>query len=344
MSKLGKEKSSGKRLKTENLTNMAFAYKQSATMVAAIELGLFDLISRNITTIQELAEGMDITPDKVDKLVTGCAALGLLEKQKDVYLNSPEVDRYLVKGKPTYLGDWYVLRTRKEYDEWKDLAGALRRPTMPEGMYQAIMADNPDEVRRFTTSGYKSSSAAGRKLARDFDFSPYSLFLDLGGGSGCYSIAAVKSNPGLRAIVFDFPLVCAVTEEFVAEAGVSDRVSTRPGDFMLDELPKGADVIAMISNLHAYTLEETEFLIRKAFRALSPGGSMIIIDYMLNENKTGPLEAALYHLMTAARSRKGWVKSETEFYDFLKQAGAVDIRINAFIPGSTSIATARKPG
>ena len=101
MSKLGKEKSSGKKLKTENLTNMAFAYKQSATMVAAIELGLFDLISQNITTIQELAEGMDLTPDKVDKLVTGCTALGLLEKQKDVYLNSPEVDKYLVKGKPT---------------------------------------------------------------------------------------------------------------------------------------------------------------------------------------------------------------------------------------------------
>ncbi|MFC1886977.1 methyltransferase, partial [Thermodesulfobacteriota bacterium] len=334
--------SSGKKLTTAHLTNMAFAYKQSATMVAAIELGLFDLISRNITTIPELAEGMDLSPDKVDKLATACTAQGLLEKQKDVYLNSPEVDRYLVKGKSTYLGDWYPQRVKKEYDEWKDLTGALRRPTMPEGMYQDIMTDNADEVCKFTMAGYKGSIAAGRKLARDFDFSSYSLLLDLGGGSGCYSIPAVRSNPGLRAIVFDFPLVCAVTEKIIAEAGVSDRVSTRTGNFMVDELPEGADVVAMISNLHDYTLEETEFLIRKAFQALIPGGCMIIIDYMLNKNKTGPLEAALYHLMTAARSRKGWVKSETEMADLLKRAGAVDIRINEFIPGSTSIATGRK--
>jgi len=343
MTESGKEKSGDKKLTTRNLTNMAFAYKQSSTMIAAIELEVFDKLSQGVTTVPELTESLNLPPDKVDKLVTACTALGLLEKRGDSYYNSPEVDRYLIREIPTYLGDWYVHQAKREYDVWKDLAASIRRSTLPEGMYQAIMKDNADEVRTFTRAGYNSSISAGRKLARDFDFSPYSLFLDLGGGSGCYSIPAAQSNPNLRAIVFDFPLVCAVTEEIIAEAGLSDRVTARAGDFTADELPQGADVVGIIGNLHAYTLDETESLIRKAFQALTPGGSMIIIDYMLNEDKTGPLEAALYHLVTAARSRRGWVKSETEVSEFLKRAGAVNIEIREFIPGSTSMATGKKP-
>jgi hypothetical protein len=70
---------------------------------------------------------------------------------------------------------------------------------------------------------------------------------------------------------------------------------------------------------------------------------MIIIDYMLNEDKTGPIEAALYHLMPVTRFRKGWVKSVAEVSGFMEGAGAVDIEVREFIPGSTSLVTCRKP-
>ncbi|MBW2622381.1 MAG: hypothetical protein JRD68_05705, partial [Deltaproteobacteria bacterium] len=326
-------KQMGKRLTTQSLTNMAFAHKQSGTLIAAIELDLFNQVSKGAATVPEVAKALNLTEDRADKLVTACAALGLLEKRGGSYYNSPEVDRYLIRDRPKYIGDWYVHQFKSEYDNWKDAAAAIRKPPSPTGMYQTMMHGNAETIRAFTVAGYNSSIAAGHKLARDFDFSPFFLFLDLGGGSGCYSIPAVQGNPNLRAIVFDFPLVCAVTEEFIAQAGLSDRMTTQTGDFMVDELPAGADLVSIIGNLHAYTLEETEFLIDKAFQAISPGGSMIIIDYMLNEEKTGPLEAALYHLMSATRGNKGWVKSVAEVSEFMSQAGAVDIDIHEFIPG-----------
>ena len=171
----------------------------------------------------------------------------------------------------------------------------------------------------------------------------YKKFLDLGGGSGCYSIPAVLGNPGLSAVVLDFPTVIKVTREFVAKAGVSDRITTVPGDFTVDKLPPGADLVGVIGNLHAYAMDETEFIIRKAFDAVTPGGALIVIDYMLNQNKTGPLEAALHHLGSAVTSSKGCVKSTKQMAALMRKAGAKSIEIHDFIPGSMSRVSGKKP-
>lgn len=331
-----------KKLTTQGLTEMAFAFKQSGTLLTAIEVDLFSKVSQGARTIPELSNSLDLPLNVVDKLVTACTALGLLEKSDDGYDNSGEVDRYLVRGKPKYYGDYLLFQARSEYDTWKDLGPALRKPVSPIGLYHTMMQD-PDIARGITVAGFNSSIAAGRKLAREFDFSAYSLFLDLGGGSGCYSIPACESNPGLKAIVFDFPNVIAVAEEFIAEAGLSDRITTQAGDFTVDELPQGGDLVGVIGNLHAYSPEETESVIKRAFQAVTHGGSMIIIDYMLDDDKTGPLEAALRHFESVANSSKGWVKTAAEISEYMKGAGAVEIHVNEFIPGSMTRVTCKKP-
>jgi len=330
-----------KKLTTTGLTNMAFAYKQSGTLVAALEMDLFTKIAEGANTVPDLAGILDLPADPVDKLVTACTALGLLEKRKDGYHNSPEVARYLLRGTPTYYGDFLAHQAKSEYDSWKEVAIALKRPPAPKSRYQNMMGD-ADFARSLTVAGYNSSIAAGYKLAREFDFSQFSLFLDLGGGSGCYSIPAAEKNPNLRCIVFDFPNVLAVTREFVEKAGLSDRITTQPGDFTVDELPRGADVVSIIGNLHAYTLEETRAIVKRGFDVLSPGGSMILIDYMLNDDKTGPMEAAFHHLGAAVTASKGVVKTEAEMCECLRKAGAVDIAVFDFVPGSMSRVTGKK--
>ncbi len=327
---------------TRALTNMAFAFKQSGTLLAAIELDLFSKVSQGAHTIAELGEALALPPSVADKLVTACAALGLLEKRENAYYNSAEADRYLVRGSPRFYGDFLLFQARSEYDTWKDMTAALRRPVSPTSLYHTMMQD-PEIARGITVAGYNSSIAAGRKLAREFDFSSYSLFLDLGGGSGCYSIPACESHPGLRAIVFDFPNVIAVAEEFIAKAGLSDRITTRAGDFTVDELPRGADLVGVIGNLHAYSRDETESVIQRAFQAVEPGGSLIIIDYMLDNDRTGPLEAALRHFESAAYASKGWVKTPAEIAGFMKRAGAADIQAKDFIPGSLGMVTGKRP-
>ena len=330
-----------RKLTTQGLTNMAFAFKQAGTLLTAIELDLFSKVSQGATTIPELGERLDLPYEVADKLVTACAALGLLQKRDESYHNSAEVERYLVRGAPKFYGDYLLFQARSEYDTWKNLTPALRRPISPTGLYHTMMQD-PEIARGITVAGYNSSIAAGRKLAREFDFSPYSLFLDLGGGSGCYSISACESNQNLRAVVFDFPNVVTVAEEFIAKAGLSDRITTQAGDFTVDELPPGADLVGIIGNLHAYNPKETESVIERAFQAVSPGGSLIVIDYMLNNERTGPLEAALRHFEAAAYSSKGWVKTPAEISEYMRRAGATDIQTKDFIPGSLGWVTGKR--
>ena len=342
MAKAKKEKEKTPRLSTKKLTDMAFAYKQSGTLIAALEQELFLKIDQGENTLEKAAKSMVLPVSTADKLMTACTALGLLKKKREIYSNSPEAERYLVRGKKRYYGDFLIHQAKTEYDNWKDLGAALRRPPPEKSMYHSLMEDEAF-ARALTVAGYNSSIAAGYKLAREFDFSPYRLFLDLGGGSGCYSIPAVLGNPNLRAIVFDFPAVLKVTREFVAQAGVSDRITTVPGDFTVDDLPKGADLVSVIGNLHAYTMDETEFVIKKAFDAATPGGTIFVIDYMLNQNKTGPLEASLHHLAQVATSSKGCVKSTKEMSALMKKAGAKKIEVHDFISGSMSRVVGRKP-
>jgi len=335
-----KEKSQTPKLTTKRLTNMAFSFKQTGVLLAAIEMDLFSKVADGANKMPEMAKRLELPLDAVDKLVTACVAVGLLEKRDDRYFNAPDVDRYLVRGRPSHYGDFLLFQMKTEYDSWKELGARLRQPPITTGLYQ-LMAVDANAARGVTVAGYNSSIAAGRKLAREFDFSPYSLFLDLGGGSGCYSIAAAEKYPNLRAIVFDFATVCTVAEEFIAQAGLSDRITTHPGDFMVDEFPPGADLVGIIGNLHAYSLDETEFVIKKAFQALTPGGGMIVIDYMLNDDRVGPLEPALRHLETM--SSTGWVKTAAEISEYMRRAGAVDIVAGEFIPGSMCRVTGRKP-
>ena len=332
-----------KKVNTQRLTEMAFSYKQAGTVIGAAELDLFSEIDKGVNTVQALAKTLDLSEDVTDKLLIACTAQGLLEKEGDTYRNVPDVERYLVKGKPAYYGEYLIQQTKMEYDQWKDMAAACRRPLQPKGMYQALMRDDPEMARNITVAGYNASISAGYKMAREFDFTSHSLYLDLGGGSGCYSIPACESNPDLRAIVFDFPNVIAVTKEFIEKAGLSDRITTMPGDYVEDEYPNGADVISIIGNFHGTTRDEAEAVIQKAFDAVAPGGAVIISDHMLNDDKTGPIESALFNMFFLAYSRRGYIKTPGEVSEFMKKAGGVDIEISEFIPGSVTRVVGKKP-
>ena len=332
----------GQKLTTQRINEMAFAFRHTGTMVGAVELGLFTHISEGAGEPAEVAEKIGIPMENAERLMIACATLDLLEKRGSRYINAPDVDRYLVKGRPTYFGDYLVYQTKNDYDGWKNVAGHLRSQRISARRYDAIR-NAPEAARAFTVAGYNSSISAGHKLAKEFDFSRYSLFLDLGGGSGCYSIAAALRHPQLRAIVFDFPTVCTVAEEFIAQAGLSDRVKTHPGDFFKDQFPPRADLVAYITPLQVYEADEVQFLIRKAFDAVEPGGEILIVEYMLNDEKTGPLDSVFRHLAGLFPTSHGRVNTGTEFCEYLNKAGFVDMEVSEFVPGSLGRVTAKKP-
>ena len=327
------------RIGVKRINEMSIAYQQAGVLWAGIELELFTRVSEGINDLPQIAKALRVEPEATERLLTACIALNLLEERDGKYYNPPDVDRYLVRGKPTYHGDWALFH-KGGYEQWKNLGATLRPPT---DSYQR-MREDAKAAREMTVAGYYSSISAGKKFARECDLSPYSLLLDLGGGSGVYSIMACQAYAHLRAIVFDFPTVCAVTDEFISQAGLSDRIKTWRGDYLKDEYPPGVDVILLCGTLEPLTSEEHKLVLKRAFDHLPPGGGIVLIINMLEDDRSGPLEAVLSNLgHVFSPGRWGRIHNAAELEQFMTRAGFVDMAFSDFAPGTYRKLTARKP-
>lgn len=330
------------RLSSRRLSEMAYGYKQAGVLLAAVELDVFSKVFEGHNTPDALAAALDADPGRVDALATALLALRLLERDGDRLRNAPDVERYFVRSSSAYFGDGLLHTAKNSYASFGDLARHFRPR---RGRYEAISSD-PRAAREMTVAGYNYSLGSARRLAREFDFSSHSLLLDVGGGSGVYSIAACQAHPSLRAIVLDFPVICSVTDEFIRQAGLQDRIRTSTGNFLTDPLPAGADTALLSGNLQAYGVRDAEHIIQRIFKALEPGGTLNVIDYMLDADRDGPLEPAFMNLtgsLAEVAGDRGRVHSGAEVAGYMRKAGFVDPEIFEFQAGILGRVRARKP-
>ena len=332
-----------KKLTTRRLNDMGLSFMHAGTLLAAMELGLFDALSQGPRPLAEVARRVGLGEDHADKLVTACAALELVTRDGATISNVEDTDRFLVRGKPTYFGDYLLHFAKASYPAWGKVAEHLKSATTQgRGRYYDTAAD-PKEARALTEAGYTGSQGTARVLARRFDFSPYRHLLDIGGGSGVYSIEVCRRYPQLQATVLDFPAVCAVTREFIEKAGLTDRIEAVGADFTADPFPTGPDFALLCGNIHAYDSATARQVVKKAYDVLPHGGAMIICDYMLNDGKTGPPVAAFLSIAQAFQPGNGKVHTGAEFREYLQAAGFRVEKAEAFLEGSLGWATAVKP-
>lgn len=327
---------------TTRLQRLVHSYRDSAALMAAVELGLFTRVAEGADTEAAVARALDLTPTNAERLVTACVALGLLERAGERVRNAPDAARFLVEGEPTYAGRW-MLFSQPDWSEWGRLAGHLRRrDSVVLGKY--AQGFTVERARTYHEATYSIGMGAARRFARQVDLAGRRQILDLGGGSGCYCIVAAQQHPSLRAIVFDLPPVVEVTREFIASHGLSDRVTAQAGDFTRDPLPAGSDVVIMASNLPQYSREIIEAVIARALAALAPGGEMHLIGEMLDDERSGPRDPALWGLAEALWGSTGIAHSIAECRSYFERAGARDVSAHEFVPGVLTRVTGRRPG
>jgi len=329
-----------KRVTTIRLQNLSYGHKQAATFMAAVKLDLFTHISNDAATLPEIAKTLKMSDLNTERLVVACTALELIEKNGDRYQNAPDVERFLVKGKPTYIGPW-ILFSGWDFEQWKDLGEILKSDAPPKtlGLYDSL---TEDMAREYHEATYSVGLGAGILFARDVDMSHRSLIIDLGGGSGSYCIAALQRYPHLKAIVLDFEPVCKVANEFITQWGLQDKISTHPGDFTNDPIPSGADVMIMASNLPQYNETALGEVLGKAYEALASGGEFHVVGETLDDEKKGPLGPALWGIHEALFCSGGRSHSEKEVKNYMKKAGFSEVQVHPFIPGSLSRITGMK--
>jgi hypothetical protein len=334
-------------MKTERMTDIGLAFKKTGAMLAAIELEFFTHISRGAGTAEELGAALGIEAEKADRLLTACKAMELVREVDGCHVNMSDVERYLVKDSRTYFGDYLDYIARRDYADWdhiaEDLTAKSDGAVRDDRSYLEVMQD-PEAAREFTVAGYEASIGLGHKLAKEYDFSRFGRWLDIAGGSGCYAIAACERNPDLKVTVMDQVNVVPVAQEFIAKHGLEARIDTTVGNFLETPFPEGYDMASYITPLQGYMPEEIIFVLRRTQDAIKPGGEILVIDYMLEDDKTGPLDPAFVNLAGVRQGRYlGRVNTGAEWCEFMTEAGYVGAQARWFTPHQLGLITARKP-
>lgn len=317
------------------------------TLAAAHELDIFSRLTSGAgVPVAELAESLGLQPRPAEMLLTGCAALGLLEKVDGRYRNTPLSEAYLVRGKPYYFGGFVEMADKRLYAGWGKLAEALRtnRPTTWDPSVQSSLFDgeDPKMLAVFWEAMHSLSTMSARKLGEAVDFSSFHKLLDIGGGSGAYDIELCKQYGDLRATVFDLPHVAEIAAGKVADAGLADRIKAAGGDFF-DQLPDGHDLHLLSMIMHDWDEAKDRALLRRSFEALPSGGAVVISELLVNDEKTGPAPAALMSLNMLVET-EGRNYTSAEYSAWLEEAGFRQIETVWFdAPAANGAVIGRKP-
>jgi hypothetical protein len=283
-------------------------------LASAYELGLFEQLSGTSgTTAGELADRLGIASRPAEMLLTGCAALGLLQEQDGRYANSPLSDEYLVPGEPNHFGG-LVMFDRRLYAGWDKLTQAIRtdRPTTwdPDRERSMFESADPEVLATFWEAMHALSTLTGRALGEAFDLGGFRRLLDVGGGAAAFDIVLCQRYPELRATVYDLEFVADIAAGNVKDAGLTDRIAVTPGDFFADAgFPGGHDLHLFSMIMHDWNEVRDRLLLRKSFEALDSGGAVLICELLVDDHKAGPVPAALMSLNMlvecARRQRRG---------------------------------------
>ena len=199
-----------------------------------------------------------------------------------------------------------------------------------------------DYTEAFIAAMHKNASFRANLVARVLDLTKTKKMLDVGGGSGAYSIAFARANKDLRSDVFDLSTVVPLTKKYIAQSGIGDRVATRIGDMLKDDFGSGYDLVLFSAICHMFSPDGNIHIFKKSFKALNPGGQIVMQDYVMGRDKTSPLGGALFAVNMLVGTMGGSTYSEDEYREWLETVGFTDIKKIA-LPGPTALMVGKKP-
>lgn len=306
------------------IVDLASAYYGSAVLFAAIDCDVFGRISRG---------EFDATSRSMRMLADACAAIGLLEKRGGAYFNTPASEAALVPGGPADLTR-AIRYNRDVYPAWGRLA-EFAQSGRPVERPEIHLGEDAARTKAFAAAMFGRAMGIGKGVVPMLPPIEGRL-LDLAGGPAAYAILLCQANKGLACTTVDLPAISAEAAAYVARFGLSGRIECRAGDYHSDEYEAAAyDAVTIFGALHQESPEAIAGILRRAHRALRPGGRIFILDMMTDETHTAPAFSALFALNMALTTENGWVFSDAELKGWMREAG--------FQPGETMAAPPPMP-
>lgn len=282
------------------ISALTYGFIASKALFAALDLDLFSRISGGTADLAALTGATGVAPNRLRTLLTALKTVGLVTETDGKFANSPAAATYLVAGAPGDFRDYInVVNGGFLYEGLRHLSKAMRgeRIFPDKGFYEGIVySEGGVGGAAFSQAQHAGSLGPAQLMARRVDLGNATTFLDVGGGSGAYTLAFLRKNPELRATILDFPQTVDTARRYAAEAGMAERVSHLAGNALTTPWPRNQDVVLMSYVWSAVGGNDIRTLASRALEALKPGGIVLVHDFMVDDDHEGPAFAAWYLL------------------------------------------------
>lgn len=315
------------------IREFAASFQKSRILLSAFELDIFTTIDESGITGNVIADRLQLDRHACERLLNALVSLGFLTKQNELFFNTSDSFTFLSKKSPEYLGG--LMHSNHLWNTWSNLTRVVKtgNPANPS----EINERGEEWLFSFISAMHDRAKKQAPQQLADVDLSGTTSMLDIGGGSGAYSMEFVTRKPEIEATVFDLPNVVPITRKFIDREGFSTKVKTYTGDYTTDELPTGFDLVFLSAIIHSNSLEINRSLVKKCFNSLNKNGRIIIQDWIMNNDRTQPTSGAIFAVNILVGTEAGDCFTEAEVTGILQAAGFTNISRIEFESGLSQL-------
>ena len=304
-----------------DLRDLANSFRESRILLSAFELKIFTVLDTHMMTSEKVAETIDADPRATNRLMNALCALGLLKKTKEKFYNSDLSSKFLVEGKPEFMGGLY--HTNHLWYNWTGLTDSVIKGRSP--ITNEDKSENDNWVESFIGAMHYRGINQAKILSMMIDISNVKKMLDVGGGSAAFSMEIVRKNSSIKADVLDLPYVIPLTKRYVTEAGLLDNFNFIEGDYLTKDLEGSYDLILLSAIVHINNYDQNKKLTKKCADALNKNGLIIISDFIMSDDRTQPAHGAMFALNMLVGTANGDTYTENEIREWFESAGLSNI-------------------
>nr|XP_033805939.1 acetylserotonin O-methyltransferase [Geotrypetes seraphini] len=310
----------------------------SKTMFTACELGVFDLLleSEEPLSSAAIAQHVGSSVDGMERLLSACVGLKLLKaelKNEEAFYRNTELSSlYLTKSSPKSLHHMMIYSSQTLYRCWLYLADAVREGKnqfekafgiSPKNIFEGLYRSE-EEMIKFMHLMNSVWTLCSRDVMKLFDLSPFTTVCDLGGCSGALAKECISVYPESTVIIYDLPKVVETAKKHFVSPD-EHRIGFQEGDFFEDSIPE-ADLYILARIIHDWTEKKCLQLLEKVYTACKPGGAILLVEVLLNDDGSGPVTSQLYSLNMLVQT-EGRERTSAEYSKLLTAVGFQEIQV-----------------
>jgi SAM-dependent methyltransferase len=299
------------------IREFAAAFQKSRILLSGFELDIFTNIDEAGTTSNQVANKLHLNNNACERLLNALVSLCFLTKKNHLFFNTTDSSIYLSKKSPDYLGG--LMHSNNLWNTWSNLTQVVK--TGNSAHPEEINERGEEWLFAFINAMHDRALKQSPRQLANIDLSGINSILDIGGGSGAYAMEFISRKPEIEATIFDLPGVVPLTKKFIDKEGFTDKINTWSGDYTIDDLPKGFDLVFLSAVIHSNSFEVNRSLVKKCFYSLNTNGRIVIQDWIMDNDRILPVTGAIFSINMLVGTEAGDCFTEQEVTGMLNDAG-----------------------